>query len=105
MLRILLALLIAFPVYASERSAAQVLAFKRANPCPSTGLRRGACVGFVVDHVYPLCAGGADTPENMAWQEVKASRRKDVWERKLCRDMKRKQKAAVPIAGRRVPAI
>lgn len=50
-----------------HRSAAEVLAFKRQNPCPATGLRRGACPGWEVDHTVPLCAGGMDKRENMVW--------------------------------------
>jgi hypothetical protein len=26
-----------------------------------------ACPGYVVDHIMPLCAGGADDPANMMW--------------------------------------
>ena len=44
----------------TERKASEVLAFKRHNPCPSTGERGGKCPGYVVDHIQPLCAGGAD---------------------------------------------
>ena len=73
----------------STRSAAAVLAFKRANPCPSTGLRRGKCPGHVVDHIEPLCARGADRPENMQWQTVAASRVKDRAERRHCRALKK----------------
>lgn len=64
-------------------------AFKRANPCPSTGLRRGSCPGFVVDHIRPLCAGGADRPGNMQWQERTEAARKDVEERRECRALRR----------------
>ena len=63
-------LLIALPLLATariERSAAEVLAFKRHNECPSTGLRRGKCPGFDVDHVRPLCMGGEDKVSNMQW--------------------------------------
>ncbi len=73
-----------------QRSAAAVLAFKRANPCPSTGQRRGGCPSYVLDHIEPLCAGGADHPTNMQWQSVKDARRKDADERRLCRSLKRK---------------
>ena len=55
-----------------QRSAAEVLAFKRANPCPSTGQRRGACPGHHVDHVIPLCAGGLDAKANMQWMRGNA---------------------------------
>ena len=36
------------------RSAAEVIAFKRGNPCPSTGLRSGACPGHQVDHAMQI---------------------------------------------------
>lgn len=66
------------------RSAAAKAEFKRVHPCPSTGLSRGACPGFVVDHVHPLCAGGADHPGNMQWQAVSDAKKKDRAERRLC---------------------
>lgn len=47
--------------------------------------------GWVVDHQIPLCAGGPDVLANLQWQERHASYRKDVFERELCRDMKRLQ--------------
>ncbi len=71
------------------RSRQEVTAFKRANPCPSTGLRRGACPGYVVDHVWPLCAGGPDRLENMQWQTVPDAKRKDIGERRQCRALRR----------------
>ncbi len=66
------------------RSGAAVRAFRATHPCPATGRIRGACPGYVIDHLWPLCAGGCDVPENMAWQEVEASRRKDQLERRAC---------------------
>jgi len=30
--------------------------------------------GYVVDHVVPLCAGGADAPSNMQWQSVEEAK-------------------------------
>ena len=45
--------------------------------------------GYVVDHQIPLCAGGPDAMENLQWQEVTESYKKDVFERELCRDMHR----------------
>ena len=62
--------------------------FRMENPCPSTGKVRGACPEYVVDHVVPLCAGGADAPSNMQWQTVEAGKRKDRDERKACRHLK-----------------
>jgi len=38
----------------------------------------------VVDHVKPLCAGGADRPRNMQWQTLAESKKKDIQERRLC---------------------
>ena len=48
------------------------------------GLTYGACPGWVVDHLVPLCAGGADAPGNMAWQRADEATRKDTIERQLC---------------------
>lgn len=59
------------------RSPAAKNAFKRANPCPSTGKATGACPGYVVDHVIALCVGGTDAPQNMAWQTTAAAKVKD----------------------------
>ena len=49
----------------------------------STGYPRGR-PGYVVDHVMPLCAGGADAPSNMQWQTVEAAKVKDRQERAMC---------------------
>lgn len=54
--------------------------FKRDNPCPSTGDRRGSCPGYVIDHMIPLKRGGQDTPENMQWQTKEEAKAKDKWE-------------------------
>lgn len=70
---------------AADRSAAQRAAFVRENPCPETGQPRGPCPGYVVDHITPLCAGGADKPSNMQWQTVEAGKLKDKEERTRCR--------------------
>jgi hypothetical protein len=56
--------------------------------CPATGKTRGACPGYVVDHIKPLCAGGADHPSNMQWQTVKEAKKKDRREREMCRSYK-----------------
>lgn len=74
----------------SPRSSAMVLAFKKANPCPSTGARGGTCPGYVIDHIEPLCAGGIDDPSNMQWQELAESKVKDAEERRRCRALKSK---------------
>ena len=66
------------------RSHASVAEFKRQHPCPSTGKPRGSCPGYVVDHVVPLCAQGADDPSNMQWQTVADGKAKDKTERQQC---------------------
>lgn len=73
---------------AFARDPAQVRLFRKTHACPSTHKFTGPCPGWVVDHPVPLCAGGADNPSNMRWQEYRSSLRKDIWERKLCREMK-----------------
>lgn len=40
--------------------------------------------GYVVDHIVPLCAGGADAPGNMQWQTYAQSKVKDIDEVHLC---------------------
>lgn len=94
-MRKLLVLLLVFASasFAAERSSIHTRAFQRHNPCPSTGERRGACPGYVIDHIYPLCAGGADHPDNMQWQSIQAAKEKDRWERSICR-AKRLERAA-----------
>jgi hypothetical protein len=59
--------------------------FVKANPCPATGKPRGACPGWVVDHIHPLCAGGADHASNMQWQATADAKIKDAEERRMCR--------------------
>jgi len=55
----LAALLLALPAGATtHRSHAAKAEFQREYPCPATGSTHGACKGYVVDHVQPLCAGG-----------------------------------------------
>lgn len=87
-----------------HRSKAALDAFQHAHPCPSTGLdhpirqktgrltksgkpayRTVRCPGWVVDHVDPICHGGPDAPSNMQWQTIADAKRKDGWERQLCR--------------------
>jgi len=72
-----------------QRSEAAKNHFKAAHPCPANGNTRGSCPGFVIDHVKPLCSGGADSIENMAWQPLKESRLKDIQERAQCREMRK----------------
>lgn len=66
------------------RSQAAVKAFRRLNPCPSTGERYGRCPNHIIDHVRALACGGPDTPANMQWQTIEEAKAKDKWERKGC---------------------
>ena len=71
--------------YATDRNPAVRAAFMRQHPCPATGKRIGACPGYVVDHVIPLCIGGADSVRNMQWQTDADGLAKDKIEWKQCR--------------------
>lgn len=68
-----------------HRSAAARHAFQREHPCPSTSKPKGTCPGYIIDHITPLCAGGADSPSNMQWQTVAEAKVKDRAERRQCR--------------------
>ena len=59
------------------RSTTARARFQRANPCPATGKRTGACPGYVVDHKIPIKRGGPDSPDNMQWQTREAAKAKD----------------------------
>lgn len=93
MLRLLLPLIVAvcaMPAQAMPRSKAARAEFVRSHPCPATGHKRGACPGYVVDHVVPLCAGGPDHHTNMQWQTVAAAKAKDREEARQCAAKRRK---------------
>ena len=66
------------------RSYSAKVAFVKANACPSTGIRKLPCKGYVVDHIKALACGGADNKSNMQWQTVADGKAKDKWERKGC---------------------
>jgi len=70
---------------AEARSAAERLAFVRENPCPATGLRRGACPGYEVDHTVALVCGGPDHRSNMQWLAVADHRIKTRQDMRACR--------------------
>lgn len=69
---------------AAPRSKSARAAFQRMNPCPANGATRGACPGYVADHVVPLCAGGEDAPSNMQWQTIENGKVKDRAEHRQC---------------------
>ncbi len=93
MSEIILALVLfaAVPSPIAKRDPKQVSAFRKVNACPSTQKVTGACKGWVVDHIIPLCWGGEDKPANMAWEEVRQSYLKDRFEREACAMKKRQQ--------------
>lgn len=82
-----IALLLISSCAALARSAAQVYRFRQAEPCPATGQHRGACPGWQVDHVVPLCAGGSDSPDNMQWITVTDHRFKTFVDVRECRKL------------------
>lgn len=87
MLRPFIAILITLPLAvqaAHPRSAAVKAEFQRLNPCPANGARRGACPGYVKDHIVPLDCNGLDIAQNLQWQTVADAKAKDKWERKQC---------------------
>lgn len=69
---------------AEPRSRLALAEFKREHPCPATAKPRGACPGYVVDHVVPLSCGGVDAPSNMQWQTRADAAAKDRLERNGC---------------------
>jgi hypothetical protein len=68
-----------------KRDRSQVRAFRAENPCPSTSRTRGACAGWEIDHVVPLCAGGADHPTNLQWLRKEDHRFKTLVDVRECR--------------------
>ena len=62
------------------RSSQAKREFRKLEPCPSTGETRGACPGYVIDHVVALACGGEDDASNMQWQSVAEAKAKDRWE-------------------------
>jgi hypothetical protein len=66
--------------------------FMKMHPCPANGYTRGKCPGYIMDHIKPLCAGGADRWSNMQWQIVAEAEVKDREERRTCASV-RKQKS------------
>lgn len=72
-----------------QRSAAEVRAFRAEHPCPATGRTRGACPGWAVDHILPLCAGGQDRPANMQWISEADHRFKTLVDVRECRKLRR----------------
>ena len=91
LLAAILCLTIAAPQVSAkaDRSAKVLREFKLQNPCPSTGEAKGSCPGYIIDHIEPLCAGGADAVENLQWQTVEDAKVKDKQEWERCRVIRR----------------
>lgn len=68
----------------TARSHAALSEFKSTHHCPATSKPRGACPGWVIDHIIALACGGMDDATNMQWQTVSEARDKDRWERIGC---------------------
>jgi len=69
------------------RDPAQAAAFRKQVACSATGKIQRSCPGYVVDHIDPLCAGGADRPDNMMFMSIADAKKKDRVEHKLCKCM------------------
>ena len=70
------------------RRADVLRAFRDLYPCPATGLNRGRCDGWNLDHVLPLACGGFDAVSNLQWLPVEIKRCpgdkcKDRFERRI----------------------
>ena len=76
--------LLTTPAMATPRSPRMVRDFRALHACPATAMPRGACPGYQVDHVVPLCAGGVDAPANMQWLTVEAHRVKTRRDVQMC---------------------
>ena len=81
---ILLFILVLVSNLSFARDPKQVTEFRKTHPCPSTNKTTGACPGWIVDHLVPICFGGMDSPLNMQWQELAQSRIKDKFEMEAC---------------------
>lgn len=79
----------------TERSRSVTTEFQKKKPCPANGKRSGPCPGYIKDHIYPLCAGGADSVENMQWQTVAEAKAKDKLEIHQCSGSKSGKDAPV----------
>ena len=52
------------------RRADVLNAFQKIHPCPSTGLKTGACPDWQRNHTIPLACGGCDSVSNLNWLPV-----------------------------------
>ena len=85
------AFVVASDAWGIARSKKAIHDFRKDHPCPATGNKSGACPGYVIDHVKPLCVGGPDRPSHMQWQTVFDAKRKDRVEAEACRALQNKR--------------
>ena len=76
-----------------KRSSAAKREFRASHPCPATDKSVGPCAGYVIDHIVPLCAGGADRADNMQWQTVAVGKEKDLLVAAFCRDLRKAERS------------
>ena len=93
---LLIFLLFVVTTIAQARDPSQVRAFRKLNPCPVTNMTTGACPGYVVDHIMPLCIGGPDHPRNLQWQDKATSFTKDKLEWEVCRQYRKSCQKPAP---------
>jgi len=83
-----LAVYIVLPISASAKEHLSTFVrreFQLTHPCPSTGLTRDRCPGFVKDYIMPLGCGGPDAVSNMQWLTIRdAKAKKDKLEKSGC---------------------
>ena len=75
-----------------DRSAGEVYRFRKGDLCPVTRHIKGTCPGYQVDHIEPLCAGGADHRANMQWLTVAEHRAKTRADVRRCRLLRQSTK-------------
>ncbi len=66
--------------------------FMKHNPCPRNGNTVGACPGYTVHHIKPLCAGGVDRASNMQWLTHAAAKKRVRLDAQACRAYRKQQK-------------
>lgn len=71
-------LIVAITFISAKRNQKEVTKYRKLSGCTQ-----------IVDHIIPLCAGGSDTADNMQCQDKTTSYRKDIFERALCKEMKK----------------
>lgn len=72
----------------TKRDPRVIAAYRKLYPCPSTGLKTGACKGWALDHTRPLDCGGVDAVWNLTWmpdaiKSAPGPNSKDHYERKI----------------------